>query len=149
MKQFVRNPNKGFGSTCWWKLENGVCYNRYGGQHQYYTAEGDIIMEAEDWSDLDWSYLIEPESDLGWISPDGKFYGCDYRNHALMAEMYFKKSEKQLEHEGWIKVYMDSFDHSKEWYSEKLLVTEGQKIALEKLGHEIDASCCFISKEVV
>ena len=100
------------------------------------------VVEASDWTDLDWSYLIDNSLLLGWISPDGRFYGCKYEDHAKVAELYFKKSERQLEKEGWVKVYYSSANRSNIWYSEGLIVTEAQRIQLEKLGLEVDVDVC-------
>lgn len=140
MRTFVRNVNDK--NSFWWEYENGICYNRYGGRHSYYKQDGDIFAEANDWEDLDWSFLIDNASDLGWISPDGTFYGCDYRRHADVAKLFFKKDERQLEEEGWVKVFMDSWRHEKEWFSDKAMITDAQKITLEKLGYEVDLDVC-------
>lgn len=48
---------------------------------------------------------IDPNSKLGWISPDGQFIGCSYRDHAFVAREYIGKDELQLEDAGWCKVY--------------------------------------------
>lgn len=122
----------------WWEIEGNLCYNVCGGCHEYIPDEKDIIIEAENRADLDYSLLIDPNSKYGWISPEGKFYGCDYAKHRDLAEWYFKKNERQLESEGWIKVFRDSFDRKTVWYSEKSFITEAQKNTLEQRSLEID-----------
>lgn len=52
-----------------------------------------------------YSYLIIPDSDLGWLAPDGTFYGCDWASHNDVAVCYFGKSDFTLEKEGWIKIF--------------------------------------------
>ena len=128
----------------WWQYEKGYLYNRMGGRHKADPNEEmwkhSKVVKAKDWADLDYSYLLKPESTLGWISPDGKFYGCGYRDHALVAEMYLKKKDDQLEKEGWVKIFRDGFDGTNVWYSDSLMVTDAQKIVLERLGLDIDPS---------
>ena len=52
-----------------------------------------------------YSYLIKKDSDLGWLSPDGDFYGCDYTNHEELAELYFGKEDLEMEKNGWVKIF--------------------------------------------
>ena len=56
----------------------------------------------------------------------------------LCRQRHFKKNERQLESEGWIKVFRDSFDRKTVWYSEKSFITEAQKNTLEQRSLEID-----------
>lgn len=150
MKRFVletyKNDDGTFEYNGWWEYEDGYLYNRVGGRHKANPNDEmwkySKVVEANDWTDLDWSYLIDNSLLLGWISPDGRFYGCKYEDHAKVAELYFKKSEKQLEKEGWVKVYYSSVTRSNIWYSEGLIVTEAQRIQLEKLGLEVDVDVC-------
>lgn len=128
MKKYVLIDN------FWWELENGYCYNRVGGHHMHVPSADDVIAEAENFEDLDWSCLIDPNSKLGWVSPDGRFYGCAYTDHADVADLYFKKSERELEDEGWVKIWWSNFDHVRRWTNTKLMLTESQKITLEKMG---------------
>ena len=132
----------------WWELENGMCYNRAGGRHEYWPTKFDKIVEAEDWKDLDYSYLIKPDSEYGWVSPDGHFYGCKYADHSFVASMYFKKSERQLENEGWIKIFRDSYDRKPTWMSDKLMITETQRITLESRGLQVDLDVCKLTTPV-
>lgn len=148
MKRYVLETYKkddgSFEYNGWWEYENGYLYNRVGGHHR---ADPDDemwkyskVVEAEDWDDLDYSYLLNPNSDLGWISPDGRFYGCSYSDHDAVAERVLKKTDALLESEGWIKVFFDSWNRERKWYSEDLYITEAQRIQLEKLGFDIDDS---------
>ena len=128
MKKYVKYNN------FWWELENGFIYNRVGGHTVYDPETAGPIVEVENFEDLDWSCLIKPDSNLGWVSPDGRFYGCDYTDHADVADLYFKKSERELEDEGWVKIWWSNFDHVRRWTNTKLMLTEAQKITLEKMG---------------
>lgn len=52
-----------------------------------------------------YDYLLEADSDLGWLAPDGNFYGCDWAHHVEFAELYLGKGELELEKAGWVKVF--------------------------------------------
>ena len=137
MKKYVKFNN------FWWELEDsGFVCNRVGGRHAYDPEFDGPIVEAESFEDLDWSCLIKPDSKCGWLSPDGRFYGCGYSDHADVADLYFKKSERELEDEGWIKISMSCFTHELSWYNTKLMVTEAQRIVLEKMGLKVDPDVC-------
>jgi hypothetical protein len=133
------------GENGWWELVGNTCYNRVGGRHEYYPQDKDVFAEANDWDELDYSYLIKPDSEYGWVSPDGRFYGCKYADHSLMAKMYFKKSERQLEEEGWVKIFRDSYDRKPTWMSDKLMITGAQRITLESRGLQVDPDVCELT----
>jgi hypothetical protein len=42
-------------------------------------------------------------SDSGWLSPDGKFYGCSYEGHIRLAQQ-LGYEEKELENLNWVKM---------------------------------------------
>lgn len=50
------------------------------------------------------------ETKYGWISPDGRFFGCDYGGHSSLAAdivgeiQYVRDPERHLEDLGWMKV---------------------------------------------
>jgi len=62
-------------------------------------------VEAEDWDDLDWSYLVRPDSQSGWLSPSGRFTGCGYSEHDFVAAMVLKKEPSDMEQWGWVRIY--------------------------------------------
>ena len=117
LHEYSRYSNGLIVDNGWWKIsENGkYLKNRCGGYHSYIPREDDVICEANGWDDLDYSYLLQPNSKYGWIDRDGKFYGCDYTHHSALAERVLKKSERELEKLGWIKVFAD-FNGGIAWY---------------------------------
>lgn len=117
----------------WWEIVGDRLVNQMGGYHLYTPSPNDIIAEAESYSDLDHSYLLDPRSEYGWISPEGRFYGCDYHRHEDVASFIFRASGAELEDKGWVRIYRNSFDGTKEWYCQKF-PTEFQKATLERLG---------------
>lgn len=116
----------------WWEICDGMLVNPMGGRHRYDPAPDDRIVEADSFLDLDHSYLVEEDSEYGWVSPEGRFYGCDVRNHSYLARYLFRATEEELEEKGWAKIYMN-FDRKRDWYCKKFL-TEFQKATLERLG---------------
>ena len=109
-----------------------------------------LIVEAKDYNHLlmtkeykeKWTeYVnsaIDPESNLGWIAPDGTFIGCDYYDHAFIAENYLHSSEERLEEEGWCKVYalseVDAERNETHYYTKSHHFTSAQKETIERLA---------------
>lgn len=111
-------------------------YNQFGGYHYHILTSEDRFISVSHWDDLPWKdVLINPDSELGWISPSGEFFGCDYRDHEKVAEYILNSSERELEKQGWVKIY--SCD-GLQWYHERLHPTEEQKCVLREKGFELD-----------
>ena len=81
-----------------------------------------------------YSYLIKPNSDYGWLAPDGTFYGCEYASHSDVACFYFDKDEIILEKEGYVKIFR-STESGEPVYSQRKISTQ-QRIFLEDRGVE-------------
>ena len=120
-------------------------YNVFGGYH-YWTCGKDCedkqneIVYANDWDELDHSALIDNDSRIGWLAPDGRFYGCGYMQHGNIADLVLRKSEIELENEGWVKMYKTQLFPSSppEYYIRRggCLTNEQVKVLAEK-GYEI------------
>lgn len=80
-------------------------FNEMGGFHYHIIQEDDDIIYAESRRDLDHSFLLDPNSELGWLAPDGTFYGCAYYDHENVAYYVLKSSSMELEEKGWVKIY--------------------------------------------
>ena len=99
----------------WWKLDtntplnNATIYNYFGGCQSNIDLNGKLIIEADDWSDLDWkgTDVYSDSFKTGWLSPDGDFYGCSNEEHLQQAHFVHKKYENELEQQGWIKIRRD------------------------------------------
>lgn len=117
----------------WWEIDGNRLVNPAGGYHLYVPSPDDKIVEAESFFDLDHSYLLDSDSEYGWISPEGQFYGCDYHCHEDVAQYIFGVPSNELEEMGWVKIYSDIFMKRKAWYCDKF-PTEYQKATLEKHG---------------
>jgi hypothetical protein len=85
--------------------------------------------------------LLKPESPYGWLSPDGTFYGCGYTKHSELAELYFDKSELEMEKTGWVKV-SSNYDGGSAFYCQ-LRTTLAQRDWLESHGVIFDSRAAF------
>ena len=124
----------------WWEIHEHRLYNRFGGSHSYFPTDADIIVECEDWNQLDWSCLISESSPYGWIDREGKFFFFFYSKHSDLAELYLHSSEKELEHKGWIKIYRN-YDRKPSLYfeySSAKFITDSQMKTLMELGFKED-----------
>jgi len=109
--KFVLIKNTLQNNIWWWEYDEKYdrLYNAQGGWHPW-NSETEEILEweehAEDFDELDWekTTLIQPDSELGWLDPQGKFYGCKYGNHDLLADLHLRSSVKDLEKDGWLRI---------------------------------------------
>ncbi len=67
------------------------------------------IADYKSWDDLDYhgTVINDDKYQTGWVAPNGTFYGCDYNFHEKQALLVFKKSERELEKAGFIKITKD------------------------------------------
>ncbi len=47
---------------------------------------------------------FEEHSPYGWLSTDGRFYGCKFAEHSKLAKFYLGSTEETLECTGWAKI---------------------------------------------
>jgi hypothetical protein len=96
-------------SVVWFKKEGDKLYTTGGGYH-YYEPKTEEILETNNqaryFDQLDWTKttLLRPDSEYGWLDRDGKFYGCLYMHHSLVAELILHKRMWELEDAGWARV---------------------------------------------
>lgn len=110
--------------------------------------EEDEIIAIDDAKDMDdfiernrkevYSYMIKPDSELGWLSPDGTFYGCDWAEHELFVNQYFGKTDLEMEKDGYVRVFR-SFELGVPVYSQFKISTK-QRIWLE--DHDVKFHYC-------
>ncbi len=104
----------------YWEIRGDRLVNQGGGWHPYYPSPDDEIIEVESYHDLDWSYLLNPESLYGWLSPEGEYYGCDYMQHAMIADLILDKDEIDMEEEGYVKIFC-GWDCERDFFVNKQL----------------------------
>jgi len=125
-----------YGET-WVNMRGGWCL-----KHEEDEILEEVDMEEDDFIDLKrkeiYSYLLKSDSDLGWLAPDGTFYGCDYASHSDVAVFYFNKDDLELEKAGWIKVFR-SVESGEPIYSQSRVSTP-QRIWLE--DHAVKYGYC-------
>lgn len=112
LHEWIHHTNGEKVNNGYWELEhyaeNGKevkVYNEMGGFHYHTVRVNDEIVYAESRRDLDHSFLLDPNSELGWLAPDGTFYGCAYYAHEDVAYYVLKSTSVELEEKGWVKIY--------------------------------------------
>ena len=95
-------------------------------------SDRDVVLETrevEDIHELDWmkTSLIDNRETGGWLDRSGKFYGCNSQSHDLVADLVFNKSVKELEDEGWVRIY-----NSEEYACMKRMSPEQRNYMLDK-----------------
>lgn len=83
---------------------------------------------------------FKANSKYGFISPDGKYFHCDYQGHSSLAydicfgQFETNNPEKYLEEHGWCKIY-NAMDHRYAVYvGGKYVLTKEQMDRLTELG---------------
>ncbi len=133
LKLYARITTKFWDGPYW--VEVGPRYWSTTGGGRIPRCDSDGVLEykeANDWTDLDWTHttLHRPESRDGWISPDGRFFGCESQGHDMFAWLGLKQAVKDLEQCGWVRVYWDRFKCHRR-------LTAMQRNTLSRKGHEI------------
>lgn len=91
-------------------IDNATIWNSYGGRSSNMNLTGLQIVEAENYSELDWrgTEVFDDRYITGWLDKDGNFYGCHYRNHRDQAKFVHGLSEDEIEKNQFIKIsYQD------------------------------------------
>lgn len=109
----------------------GVARNIYREKH-----DDDLVKEAAEaahLTDLDWTKTPFHNDDLpsGWLSRDGRFYGCPQVNHDVLAHCVLGQKVGDLEKFGWVRVF-----DSKRYTCERR-ISEEQSNWLSQNGYTI------------
>lgn len=98
---------------CWWEynastpLNNATLYSFGFGYSTGYDLTGYEIVEANYLTELNWegTKVLSDSYTTGWLSPEGKFYGCDYEYHDKQAfYVHAVSSLREMEDLGFIKL---------------------------------------------
>lgn len=127
----------------WWEIDGKYLVNIAGGHHDYVPTKDDIIIEADSWDDVNCDTMLSPNSQYGWVAPDGKFYGCNYSEHEMIARYVLKSTERKLE-ETYVKLYRPLFG-GVEAYTQRTSLTEEQTKTLIDRG----LTFCYLNKGVI
>ena len=106
MKHFVKYDDM------WWEysensdLQCATIHNPHFGKREERNITSCEKTEAESFADLNWykTMVYNNKFITGWVSPQGVFYGCDYRCHSLLARFILHKDDITLEKEGYMKI---------------------------------------------
>ena len=98
----------------WWELKGDRLVNCNGGWHDYKLSPYEERKEST-WEEIKKEYYLSHIHDYqtGWLSPDGQFYGCDYRDHNNFALYIFDCYEDELENRGYCKIYRSPLEYGK------------------------------------
>jgi len=103
------DPDKA--GLCYWMMDEGENWINILKSSVYVRKDdGDVILEsveAEDLFELDWKKtpLHNDELTSGWLSRNGRFYGCPSKYHDMLAGCVFGIKVAELERTGWVRVY--------------------------------------------
>ena len=105
VREFVDYPSQKDVYNGIWEYEDGICYNRFGGHHDYKEHPLSEFFTADSWDDV-LKYTIRDDTQItGWLAPDGTFYGCSPMDHIALEDYVLQRDAMELEDEGWIKIY--------------------------------------------
>jgi len=141
IETFLKLEDKRYGFVWWARKEGDKIVNRHGG-YQFLQSRIKVLEEvsAHDFDELDWSgtELIKEDSDAGWVSPDGTFYGCSSEDHDAYAQYVLKSTVESLQVNGWVRVYGEpgSSAWGSDWTKVGSLTAE-QRNWLSEHGHHI------------
>lgn len=125
-----------FKNNNWWEVEGDKIYNSKGGYQK--LDKKATVIEADDWSSLDWSCLLDRKSSVGWVAPDGTWFGCSSKNQEKVAILFLGAPEEELTQNGWVKVFRSWLTYTRDWYTKGMVVNKAQADTLFKKGFIVD-----------
>jgi len=137
MNTFFLLKTKWWGAPFWVEDRGRYWVNYAGGLVPKHKDDKVLdTCEAEDLQKLDWTrtgMLKNYQTSCGWLSPGGEWYGCDSRDHSIVARWIIKAEEKELEAAGWIRVW-----NLDDWTCTQRGITEIQRSWLVHHGHKVN-----------
>lgn len=132
-------------TPCWYEVADGKDYfiNWAGGRLPISCLKVVRKAQANEFGDLDWSGTILDDSkqDAGYLSREGRFYGCAPRMHISCASFVLKKTASELDDQGWAHIYgpprNTEDEHNPVWLCMKTLSAE-QRNWLVKRGYLVN-----------
>lgn len=124
------------GPRAFWMLDSGrdwVEVGRSRSREKHAKDEVLEVAEAEHFTLLDWrkTPYYTPEANSGWLSREGRFYGCPNYCHDVLAWCVLGMKVPELERLGWVRVY------SENWYVCSTRLSAEQKNWLSMNGHKV------------
>lgn len=109
----------------YWSLDEGGHWTGVARGIQRPKDEKDIVKEvvdADHLTQLDWSKtpFFDNSLSTGWLSRDGRFYGCPAIHHDIMAFCVLGMKVPELERLGWVRVHPGWFTCEKRLSPEQM-----------------------------
>lgn len=120
----------------YWMTDNGESWVEVGRCRPRDKHDKDevleIISEAH-FTLLDWrkTPYYNPEASSGWLSREGRFYGCPTNCHDVLAWCVLGIKVPELERLGWVRIY------SENWYVCQMRLSAEQGNWLSLHGHKV------------
>lgn len=124
------------GDKSFWMTDNGENWVEVGRSRWKVKHEADEVLEsvtAEHLTMLDWrkTPYYAPEASSGWLSREGRFYGCPTYCHDVLAWCVLGVKVPELERLGWVRIY------SENWYVCQARLSAEQSNWLSLNGHKV------------
>lgn len=136
MKYYLISPGGTEGSRrFYWSLDNGDTWIGIARGIYRQKHERDIVkevVEARHITHLDWKKTPFRNDTLstGWLSRDGRFYGCPAVFHDVIAYCVLGVKVSDLENAGWVRVHSN-------WFACEQRLSAEQRNWLSQNGHKI------------
>ena len=132
----AEDEGRGNDRRYFWMRDGGERWVHFVEGRWPFKNEADIIAEVvrtDDITDLDWSLtpLYDSDSSSGWLSREGRFYGCPANYHDKFAAYVLGTKVHDLEDCGWARV-LDSSS-----YTATRGLSHDQNSWLERRGYTV------------
>lgn len=119
-----------------WMTDNGECWVDVARSRWKDKHASDEVLETvieEHFTLLDWrkTPYYTPDVSSGWLSREGRFYGCPTYCHDVLAWCVLGVKVPELERLGWVRIY------SENWYVCQARLSAEQKNWLSMNGHKV------------
>lgn len=120
----------------YWMTDNGESWIEVGRSRWKDKHDKDEVIEIvaeEHFTLLDWrrTPYYNPEASSGWLSREGRFYGCPNYCHDVLAWCVLGVKVPELERLGWVRIY------SENWYVCQTRLSAEQGNWLSMNGHKV------------
>lgn len=123
-------------TSSYWMMDNGDTWINAANSHWKEKHELDRVLEVvkeEHHTLLNWTKTPFYGHDYisGWLSREGRFYGCPSNYHDVLAYCVLGMKVPELEKLGWVRVY------SHNWFTCDHRLSAEQRNWLSESGHKV------------
>gem|GEM_PF-2606129 len=124
------------GPPAYWMSDRGGHWEDAARSRWKEKDERDLVLESvssEHIRLLDWTRTpyYDPECNSGWLSREGRFYGCPTYAHDVLAHCVLGMKVPELEDLGWVRIYNEN------WYACHKRLSAEQMNWLSENGHRV------------